>query len=377
VLGTATAATSHALAERRQGRPLLVEFMLVGGATLVLFPLSWLLRNRIGLDAATFAAGFATFYAAYVINDPHFCVTYLLFYKDVRRRALCDGDRAQRARYWLAGFVGPFVLVAWAALALGARSAAALGWMIQLMFLLVGWHYVKQGYGVLSVLAARRGTPLLARERRALLLHCFAAWAYAWANPAVPPGAFEEKGVVYLAVGKPHWLELTAGAALLASIVVLAWALFTSLRHERRRLPVLPLAAFLITVWSWTIYSSVDPVVQYAIPALHSIQYLYFVALMKRNQAQAEQADAFGPSASTRLGIFAMSALALAWLLLRGAPTFLDDVVAAHAAGFSPDGPLGPTPFFAAFFVVINIHHYLMDNVIWRRENPDTRFLRG
>ena len=40
-----------------------------------------------------------------------------------------------------------------------------------------------------------------------------------------------------------------------------------------------------------------------------------------------------------------------------------------------PDA-LGETPFFAAFFVVVNVHHYFMDHVIWRRENPDTRFLK-
>jgi len=27
--------------------------------------------------------------------------------------------------------------------------------------------------------------------------------------------------------------------------------------------------------------------------------------------------------------------------------------------------------------VFVNIHHYFMDNVIWRRDNPDMRFLRN
>jgi hypothetical protein len=36
---------------------------------------------------------------------------------------------------------------------------------------------------------------------------------------------------------------------------------------------------------------------------------------------------------------------------------------------------MGATPYFAAFFVFVNIHHYFMDHVIWRRENPDTRYL--
>ena len=30
-----------------------------------------------------------------------------------------------------------------------------------------------------------------------------------------------------------------------------------------------------------------------------------------------------------------------------------------------------------AIYVVVNLHHYLMDTVLWRRENPKTRYLRG
>ena len=37
---------------------------------------------------------------------------------------------------------------------------------------------------------------------------------------------------------------------------------------------------------------------------------------------------------------------------------------------------MGPTPFIAAFFVFLNVHHYFMDFVVWRRENPNTRWLR-
>ena len=50
-----------------------------------------------------------------------------------------------------------------------------------------------------------------------------------------------------------------------------------------------PLVGFLVTVWAWTIFSSIDPLVRYVIPALHSVQYFYFVWLMKRNEARAHQ----------------------------------------------------------------------------------------
>jgi len=351
--------------------------MLVGGATLVLFPLAWLLRKSIGLDASEFTVGFLTFYGAYVINDPHFAVTYLLFYKDARKRAFSGEFRlSHRIRYLIAGVAVPTALAGWAIFALTVHSAQALGWMIQLMFLLVGWHYVKQGFGVLVVLSARRGIRVSSLERRIILVHCFAGWAFAWANPAVAAGEFEEKGVVYGALAHPRWLELSAGAALALSTVALIWMLVTKWRREGRMLPVAPLGGFLITVWWWTIYSSIDRLVQYMIPALHSIQYLYFVWLMKRNEArEAEGPPAFGRPVAVRLGVLGLSALGLGWFLFRGAPAFLDGTLVSRPVRGGAMGALGPTPFFAAIFVVVSIHHYFMDNVIWRRDNPDTRFL--
>ena len=321
---------------------------------------------------------FLTFYGAYVINDPHFAVTYLLFYKDARKRAFgIEWSRAFRIRYLLAGVVVPVVLGIWAIAALTFRSAQALGWMIQLMFLLVGWHYVKQGFGVLAVLSARRGVSLGISERKVILAHGFAGWAYAWANPAAPAGEFEEKGVVYTALAHPRWLEMFAGIALACSTVALGWILLAKWRRERRTLPWAPLTGFLVTVWSWTIYSSADRVVQYLIPALHSIQYLYFVWLAKRNEARTfEGPPSFGRPVAVRLGLLALSALGLGWLLFRGAPTLLDDVLVAHAGRRHPTDALGATPFFAAFFVFVNIHHYFMDHVVWRRDGPESRYLR-
>jgi hypothetical protein len=353
--------------------------MAVGGATLVLFPLAWLVRRLVGLDSSELAVGFLTFYGAYVINDPHFAVTYFLFYKDARRRAFAvEFSLAQRLRYVVAGLVVPTVLVAWAALALHFRSAQALGWMIQLMFLLVGWHYVKQGFGVLTVLSARRGARLTRRERAVILVHCLAGWAFAWANPATPAGEFEEKGVVYTAVPHPRSLEIACGVALGASTVALLWTLFSRWRRERQMLPIAPLSGLLITIWSWTIFSSIDPLVRYVIPALHSIQYLYFVGLMKRNEARAHEGPpSFGRPVAVRLGALALSALGLGWLFFHGAPAFLDAAFVPRSRGVAVTESLGETPFFAAIFVVVNIHHYFMDNVIWRRENPDTRYLRG
>ena len=351
-----------------------LEFLLVGGSTLLLLPLFVALRLVWGLDSSQEAVGFLAFHAAYLINDPHFSVTYLLFYKDAKRRALGDAyPRWLRWRYVLAGFVVPGLLVLWATWAITTRSAPAMGLMLQLMFFLVGWHYVKQGFGVLAVLSARAGVRYSARERALLLGHCFAAWIYARMSPFDPGTEYEEHGVVFRSLAHPAWAEPVTFVVFVLSALALVWALLKKQRTQGG-LPWLPLLYFMVTVWLWVVYSSLDPLMVYMIPALHSVQYLYFVWLLKRNEARAEQGPPlFKRSVPTRLGILAASAVGLAWLLFHGAPETLDELSQAGAAG---QDDLGSTPFVAAFVTIVNLHHYFMDNVIWRRENPETRFLR-
>jgi hypothetical protein len=352
-----------------------VEFLVVGGATLVLFPLAWVLRKSVGLDDSELAVGFLMFHAAHVINDPHFAVTYVLFYRNFKQRAFgSTSDAAQRVRYWAAGVVAPLALALWAIGSLAAGSAESLGLLIQLMFLLVGWHYVKQGFGVLTVLSARRGVRFDGRERRAILGHCYAGWAYAWASPADPGRDLEESGVVFRSIPHPVALEHTTFALFLLSASWLAWVLVGKWRRERRVPPLAPLSALLITVWLWSVYSAIDPLMIYVIPALHSLQYLYFVWLLARNEARAEEGPPlFRRPASVRVGALFLSAIALGWLILRALPHGLDAAL-LPATPTSTDR-LGATPYFAACFAFVNLHHYFMDAVIWRRENPDTRHL--
>jgi hypothetical protein len=351
------------------------EFLVTGGITPFLYPLSWLLRKSVGLDAADYAVGFTMFHAAHVINDPHFAVTYSLFYEDAKNRALGAAfSPAQRLRYWLAGFVAPLALAAWAVSALAMKSAAVLGAQIQLMFLLVGWHYVKQGFGVMTVLSARRGVFYSSRERFVILAHCYAGWAYAWASPADPGTEVEEKGVVFTTWARSLLLERVTFGVLLVTAAGLAVVLLAKWKREGRLPIATPLVALLCSVWAWSIYSGIDPLVRYVNPALHSVQYLFMVRLLKGNEAKEKEGPPlFEMSRKVRLGILAFTAVGLGLFLFHGAPQALDAAFVSKKDRFTD---LGPTPYFAAIYVFVNLHHYVMDAVIWRKENPKTRYLR-
>ena len=352
------------------------EFLLTGGASLLLLPLCWLLERGLGLDDSELLVGFLTFHAAHLINDPHFAVTYLLFYRDVKARLFGEEQpKAQRLRYVFAGFVAPALMLIWATSALWTQSARSLGAFTQLMFLLVGWHYVKQGFGVLTVLSARRGVTYTFAERRSVLFHCFAGWAYAWASPFDPGRSVEEKGVIYTTLAHPFWLEPVTRWVFFFSVLPLVFVLARKWRQDRS-LEWSPLIGLLSSVWLWTVYSGLDPLFMYLIPALHSLQYLYFVWLLKRGHASAHEGPPeFGRPVAAVLGAWAASAVGLGLVLFHLLPSALDAaLVDMRAARFSD---LGATPYFAALFAFVNLHHYFMDFVIWRRENPETRYLRA
>lgn len=355
---------------RRFGR--MGEFLVVGGATLPLLPLAFLLQKALGLDTAELAVGFTAFHAAHVINDPHFAVTYLLFYRNVRERAFGAAfSVGQRARYWIAGAVVPVVFGGFTLFALARHSAEKVGYLLQLMFFLVGWHYVKQGFGVLSVLSARRGVRLSAWERRAFLAHCLSGWLFARTNPRDLGHEASSDGVYFTTLPHPPGIATAACVAFALSSVVLAFVLFRKWRVEGRLPPLAALTGFLVSVWLWTAFSRIDPLLVYVIPALHSIQYLYFVWLSRRNEAFENAGPPAFASVGKALFRLAVGSIALGWFLFRGLPGLLDDYLVLR----DPLDPLGETPYFAALGTFVNVHHYFMDSVIWRRESPEARYL--
>ena len=176
-------------------------------------------------------------------------------------------------------------------------------------------------------------------------------------------------------MSRPAGLDRVAIAVAAATLIPVIVVLVQKWRREGRSPLGTPLLALLCSVWLWTIFSGVDPLVRYVVPALHSVQYLYFVWLLEGNRARERQGPPwFETSARVRLGILAASALGLGWVLFHGAPWWLDDgLIPPHERASA----LGPTPCFAAIYAFVNIHHYFMDHVIWRRENPLTRYLRA
>jgi hypothetical protein len=95
---------------------------------------------------------------SFFINYPHFAFSYQLLYCGFTKK-ISDHSlpRIYRLRLWNAGIFVPAILFVLLGIAYINGSRIILGYMASAMFLFVGWHYVKQGYGMLVVLSAKKG----------------------------------------------------------------------------------------------------------------------------------------------------------------------------------------------------------------------------
>src|SRR5262245_42262989 len=146
------------------------DFLLAGGGSvLVAAPLFWLLRDKA--SAHPFALSLSITLAVF-LNYPHFAHSYQLLYAGIGRRIFGpDTTSKVRLKYIWAGFIAPALIGAFLIGTYLSGSARTLGYAANAFWFFTGWHYVKQGYGVITVLSAIRRIYYSSVEKKLLLLN--------------------------------------------------------------------------------------------------------------------------------------------------------------------------------------------------------------
>jgi len=315
-----------------------------------------------------------------VINQPHFAHSYQMFYRNFREKAFgASYPRALRVRYVVVGLVVPVALVAFLSGAALGDNVRLLTYGANLMFFLVGWHYVKQGYGILIVDSVQKRLTFSDRAKRVFRLNGYACWMVAWvgANHALsePNGYI---GLTYFSLPLPSAVYYAAIAAAVLTTLAALYELVRRWREGRGALPWNGVIAYLTTLYLWVIFVRINPLFLAVIPTFHSLQYL---AVVWRYQLNAGAAAIPGPASAPaggsmpvafrpagvlpRLALFVGAGVILGALGFILVPRFLDAVLTYDKRLF------GPSLFLFSFYIFINIHHYFLDNVMWRRGNPD------
>jgi len=337
------------------------DLALIGGGSIVLWALmNVMLRN----DAPDSRLQWFVFNLSFLVNFPHFLVSYQLLYGDFGSRIFTQ------ARFFWAGVVVPALLAGTLAYGFSAKSPAVLGYLVNSLYFFVGWHYVKQIFGGIAVTNANQGYFFRRDERALLKWNLFSLWAISFVTPNLVPASYQQDGIPYASLELPAWSLPAAYASLLASFGVLGAAVVRKYVREGRWPAPAAMACF-AALYAWYLPALEHPMFMHTIPFFHSLQYLTFVYVFRRNKVEALTSNDETPAGRQRkfLGLYGylgLSALT-GGVFMYFFPRFLDGLMLYDRPEF------GPTPAYFAFAIFINIHHYFIDNVIWRGSNPEMR----
>ena len=350
-----------------------VDFLTLGGGSLV--ALTALAAFYPRDEPARAALAGIMLFLAHFVNHPHFAHSYQLFYRGFAEKAFSP-DSPLAARYRFAGIMVPAVLAAFLLSALALGSAPLLGLAANLMFFTVGWHYAKQGYGILMLDAARKGIRFDAGERRRLLWNTHLIWVTNWlfANDVLSEKEFW--GINYYLLDLPDPILFTVAALATVSTLAVGRDFFVKWQSQRK-LPFNGLLAYVAAGYVWLMFVRFDPLLLLVVPMFHSLQYMAVVWRYQLNvEGERVRAGGSAPERKWWAWLHTMPAGLIRFALVAGilgylgfwlAPFVFDTVVAYDRT------VLGTTVFLFIGWTFINIHHYFIDNVIWRRDNPGTR----
>lgn len=350
------------------------DFLCLGGSSLFLLPFLFMLPEAEYREPVAILM----LLIANLVNHPHFAHSYQIFYRDYGSKAFSNSlGREMQLRYLFAGLIAPAMLAAFLAHAALSADTQLLGYSVNLMALAVGWHYAKQGYGMLMVDAALKRRFLDDRTKKILLANCYAVWLAAWVGMNIAITKGDLWGLAYYSFALPQPLLILSGAAAFVTSAASVWALA---QHWKKKgsLPTNGIVAYGVSLYLWMLFLAVDPLWALVVPVLHSLQYLVVVWRYQLNREKAQLASEdyrkgslvramFGADPVAHMMIFVLFGVLLGLLGFWGVPLLAEDLIPYDRQAIT--GSL----FLFTFWVFINIHHYLLDNVMWRRDNPDVK----
>ncbi|MDT4838263.1 hypothetical protein FQZ97_720160 [compost metagenome] len=325
------------------------DFLLIGGLSLIAYA-------AVLFSGVTFAVldiAWWMWVLAFFVNGPHFLISYEILYAGHREKIL------KNPRFFWAAIVVPVILAGLMVFGFIFNVKAIFQALLFTMFFTVGWHYVKQAYGCFIVYAGGQGVYFERWEQLIVRIALFPLWWASFLRLFTKSGNSEYWGLEYSVLPfLANWVDVLY----LASFVGILPILGVGLRRWFKRLPMPSITAVtpLVVIYVWLSPFLTHPFFLYMIPFFHSLQYLLFSGAYTRDKVEASG------SGSRGYLIWWGGAFVLAALVFEVIPTAIDD------AGLH-SGEITPKLALVAFLLFINIHHYFIDNVLWRGDNPQVR----
>ena len=321
-----------------------IDLLLVGGLSLIVFvPL--LLSGRS--DLVLVGAG-AQAWVGTAINMPHFMASYRLVYR----------DRETIMKHKWASIYVPLILVVYSAVAIweAQYSPVLVVVLISVSSAYLAWHYTGQVWGMMASYAYLAGARFEKSERLLIRtgLRILLAWHVSW---------FLYTQLRDPSRVRPVYLVVSAGIGI--AFLLGAVGLYRMWRRTGKLPPARTLVAWL-ALFVWYAVMARDPKALFWIQIAHALQYLAFPVRVEINRTIRGRARA-ATRLARHMALYGVALLVVSFVVAQ--------LVPAAAMGIIGN-VFGETPGKSApilLLMVINIHHYFTDGVMWKISNPEVR----
>ena len=364
-----------------------LDFWLLGGASILVwmvmiavqgFRASWAVDQHFKNLTVTTAS------LSLIVNYPHFLISYKLAYSRGRGfivrnwwqlvavPALMTATFAV-AYFYFAVPVGNLPIVSdlqsalspWGANAnvlAGPRLGDVLFTAVfNLMIFTVGWHYTKQVFGCMMVYAHFDGYTMTKPQRDLTRRGLLSIWGmnFVYSNISGSESIFSNF--------KYHTLDLpdVAGPISLlavgAGFLLVVYKVFYVNYRDAGQVPSLNLLAPFVALYIWWLPQTRQYEFYFLLtPLFHSLQYLAFVYKMEDTRLKTV------PNREVQATAVIVGVVSAGWLFFEFLPNTVDNVLGTYNSWQM-------FFFFTAAMLFINIHHYFIDNVLWRFRDPEVR----
>jgi hypothetical protein len=364
-----------------------LDFWLLGGASIAVWMVMFGLegfRTSWAIDEHYQHLTTTALSLSLLVNYPHFMVSYKLAYT--------RGPAFVRGHWWQliavpAVLVGAFV-VAWVYYDVRVEQVPTLadaaemvsGWganvqvvsgprvgdliftlLFNVMVLTLGWHYSKQAFGCMVVYAHYDGYALSPGQRRLIKWALFSLWLMVFVDRNLAGDFRAWRGFSYSALDLPDTAAPLSQLLVAAGFVLVTTRVFwANYRASGQRPSATMLAPFVSLYLWWLPQFRQEDYFFVLVPLFHGVQYLAFAYRVEETRLRDT------PNREAQATLLVMGLIVGGWLVFEMVPDSLDAWLGTFDAWriFF---------FFTAAMLFINIHHYFIDNVLWRFRDPRVR----
>lgn len=235
-------------------------------------------------------------------------------------------------------------------------------WMFLLQFLMGGYHFAMQSFGVSLTCAEEKGYKLDPAQKNCLRNSLYALWAVNLFSGYSFLSILNDRCLGYRPIHFPVQMQMVALVALAFSFWLLYRRVLLPNRQRTGKWPPLTSMVTYAAIFTWF-----QPFYQpmafsaWLAPVSHGLQYMYF-----SGRVEANNFDPRAAQLAKRAGLLRIFYLLLILVLIYCAGVFFFRFLPMQIDRRHFFADITPNFFFVATYVVLSTHHYLVDSVLWR-----------